>query len=113
MKKIRLAVYMIAFGVLFTSCELQVKPDKTIITENVEAIKLAADGAGTNFVTPNIFDADGNLCINVNSPSELIGEPMELWMGVGNEKAGTLVGHVTPSLFIIGVVMFNKVERAP
>ena len=95
MKKIRLAVYMVAFGVLFTSCELQVKPDKTLKTDNVEASKIAPDGAGTNFEFPNTFDADGNLCINVNSPIELVGEPMELWMGVGNEKAGTLVGHVT------------------
>jgi hypothetical protein len=52
-------------------------------TSPVEAIEL------------NTFDADGNLClIGGDSPQE-IGTPMELWMGVGNEDAGTLVGSVT------------------
>jgi hypothetical protein len=53
--------------------------------------------AGNNYVHPNTFDGAGLLCvkgINQNNP-QLIGTPMELWMGVGNETAGMLVGYVT------------------
>ena len=94
MKKIKLAVYMIAFGVLFTSCELQVKPEKTGKPDKLEASNVTPDGAGTNFVTPNIFDAEGNLCIGHGENDQTVGTPMQLWMGVGNETAGKLVGYV-------------------
>ena len=56
--------------------------------------KLVTLGAGTNYTLPNSFDGGGLICFNANG-SQPVGSPMELWMGVGNEKAGTLVGHVT------------------
>jgi hypothetical protein len=44
---------------------------------------------------PNTFDANGNLCVIGGTSPQDLGTPMELWMGVGNESAGTLVGTVT------------------
>lgn len=43
----------------------------------------------------NTFDANGNLCISGGNTPQEIGTPMELWAGVGNEDAGTLVGYIT------------------
>lgn len=53
-------------------------------------------GAGTNYTIPNIFDASGLLSAPAGEyNTQPLGSPMELWMGVGNETAGTLVGYVT------------------
>ena len=43
----------------------------------------------------NTFDANGDLCISGGTTPQEIGTPMELWAGVGNEDAGTLVGYIT------------------
>lgn len=50
--------------------------------------------AGTGYTDPNTFDCSGLLAAQANG-TQTTGTPMELWMGVGNETAGTLVGYVT------------------
>ena len=49
----------------------------------------------TGAAAPNTFDANGDLCISGGTTPQEIGTPMELWAGVGNENAGTLVGYIT------------------
>lgn len=74
--------------VVFLGCS-----DESMNSSDSESLSLFK--AGTSFQAPNLFDKDGNLCINVNSPYDQVGKPMQLWMGVGNKKAGTLVGTAT------------------
>jgi len=53
-------------------------------------------GAGSNYTFVNSFDGGGLLCSKDGSYNDQpLATEMELWMGVGNEKAGTLVGTVT------------------
>jgi hypothetical protein len=62
--------------------------------------RLGAAGNG-NF-TPNTFCwANG---------AQAIGSPMELWMGVGNETAGMLVGHAT--LYKVGSQGYVRIDLA-
>lgn len=90
MKKISY-VWLLFAVLLFTNASCT--QDSISSTEN-DGLSLLSK-AGTNFIGPNTFDKNGNLCINLNSPDDQVGKPMQLWMGVGNEKAGTLVGTVT------------------
>lgn len=90
MKKIN---YLWLLGVFMILSTTSCSEDIMSSAENDDLSTLAK--AGTSFDLPNTFDKDGNLCINVNSPDDQVGKPMQLWMGVGNEKAGTLVGTVT------------------
>lgn len=83
----KLLTIMIAFSFLLVGC------DKDIESLEVEN-DLMLKKAGTSFTDPNTFDADGNLCLLADQTEQEEGTPMELWMGVGNEKAGTLIGHV-------------------
>lgn len=64
--------------------------------KNMGAPVSESEGTGTNYTAPNIFDASGMLSVaaGVNNEQPL-GSPMKLWMGVGNETAGTMVGNVT------------------
>ena len=65
-------------------------------TGNSGGTGTASSGAGTNYVSPNTFDGSGNLAVAGGLYNgQNIGTPMELWMGVGNTSAGTLVGYVT------------------
>lgn len=82
----KLFTLMFAFSLLLVGCEKEM--------ESVEVDSDLLKKAGTQFVNPNGFDAEGAYCVLENAPDELAGEQMQLWMGVGNEKAGTLVGHV-------------------
>lgn len=83
----KLLTIMIAFSFLLAGC------DKDL--ESLDNEMNLLEKAGTNFLNPNTFDADGAYCILASqTPQELAGEQMEIWMGVGNKKAGTLVGHI-------------------
>ncbi len=79
---------MIAFSFLLAGCD---KDMESLEVDNVELKK-----AGTRNTDANTFDAEGKYCIVVNQdPIEpLDGKQMQLWMGVGNAEAGTLVGYV-------------------
>ena len=57
-------------------------------------VSTPAAAAGTGYTFPNTFDCSGLLAARANG-TQTPGTPMELWMGVGNETAGMLVGHVT------------------
>lgn len=81
----KLLSLLIAFSFFMAGC------DKDM--ESLENDTLELKKAGTNFTDPNTFDAEGKYCVQVNGDG-LVGEQMEIWMGVGNEKAGTLVGHI-------------------
>lgn len=88
MKKYIFKIAMLSIVFWFAGCTGDsFNTEEAISIENLQK-------AGTGFEDPNTFDANGNLCIAVNGSQE-IGTPMELWMGVGNANAGTLVGHVT------------------
>ena len=85
----KLLSIMIAFSFLMAGC------DKDMESLEYENGILQLKKAGTNFEYPNTFDAEGKYCLLApQTPEDLAGEQMEIWMGVGNEKAGTLVGHV-------------------
>ncbi len=78
---------MIAFSFLLAGC------DKDM--ESLEADNALLKSAGTSFTSPNIFNANGAYCLLANqTPTSLAGKQMQIWMGVGNENAGTIVGHV-------------------
>jgi len=81
----KLLSILIAFSFFMAGC------DKDMESLDNDALQLKK--AGTNFSDPNTFDAEGKYCIQVNGEG-LVGEQMQIWMGVGNEKAGTLVGYV-------------------
>lgn len=84
----KLLIILIAFSFLLAGC------DKDM--ESLDNNTLELKKAGTNFTNPNTFDADGAYCVLApQTPGDLAGEQMQIWMGVGNEKAGTLVGHVS------------------
>lgn len=83
MKKVLLTITMFSLIFWFTGCD----EDSLTPQESVDLVTL--NKAGTGIDVPNTFDVDGYLC--GTEPME----PMELWMGVGNETAGTLVGHAT------------------
>lgn len=83
----KLLSIMIVFGFLIAGCD----KDMESLTNENEILQLKK--AGTIFEYPNTFNVDGAYCIQVNG-SGLVGEQMEIWMGVGNEMAGTLVGHI-------------------
>lgn len=56
-----------------------------------------AGAAGNGYTYPNTFDCAGKLAVyggHGQFDPQLPGTPMELWMGVGNETAGMLIGHV-------------------
>jgi len=90
MKKLLFTITMFSFLFWFSGCN-----EDPLLSSGSDDFAIL-NKAGTNLEFPNTFDVNGNLCINVNSPDDaLVGKPMELWMGVGNEKAGTMVGHVT------------------
>lgn len=67
----------------------------------------APKGAGSGYVNPNTFDSDGMLSIVAN-PGQAPGTPMELWMGVGNENAGMLVGYVT--FYYVGMQGYVQID---
>ena len=79
---------MIAFSFLLAGCDKEM--------ESLELDNAALKSAGTRNVVPNTFDAVGKYCgLAIQTPPDYKGSrQMELWMGVGNEKAGTLVGYV-------------------
>jgi hypothetical protein len=92
MKKLFIIV-VIAFGVFFAGCEKEMESMEPMEPENDIGI---LKKAGTNYSDPNTFDAAGNLLYTGGTYNTQDSDtPMELWMGVGNAKAGTLVGHVT------------------
>ncbi|MHC4435762.1 MAG: hypothetical protein ACYS3S_00265 [Planctomycetota bacterium] len=67
----------------------------------------APKGAGSGYVNPNTFDSYGMLSIVAN-PGQAPGTPMELWMGVGNENAGMLIGYVT--FYYVGTQGYVKID---
>ena len=75
----------------FATAACDIRPDSPD-----EGVGVATSAAGPGYKNPNTFDGAGNLAVvgGVYN-TQAIGTPMELWMGVGNETAGTLVGHVT------------------
>ncbi len=82
----KLFTMMIAFSFLLAGC------DKDMESLGVDNDLLKS--AGTEFEMPNIFDAEGKYCDQVNGVG-LVGTQMEVWMGVGNQNAGAKVGYVT------------------
>jgi hypothetical protein len=70
---------------------------KQICILAIVAVTALISFASGSAAAPNTFDANGDLCLigENNNTSQAIGDPMELWMGVGNELVGTLVGKVT------------------
>ena len=84
----KLFTMMIAFSFLLAGCEKEM--------ESLEVDNAALKSAGTGFLDSNTFDAVGKYCgLAFQTPTDYKGSrQMELWMGVGNEKAGTLVGYV-------------------
>jgi len=61
---------------------------------SIEEILLGKAGNKNPGIEANYFDSNGNLCL-INYGWQDAGTPLELWMGVGNENAGTKVGEVT------------------
>jgi len=61
---------------------------------SIEEILLGKAGNKNPGPDANYFDSNGNLCL-INYGWQDTGTPLELWMGVGNEDAGTKVGEVT------------------
>ena len=92
MKKLLLLAMVSTIGLFFISCEKELTSDLT--TSQDPAMKKPS-GAGTNFFIPNRFDASGLTIKGEPTSNYGLGDPMELWMGVGNEKAGTLVGSAS------------------
>lgn len=90
MKKLYYAFSLFLLTFWFTSCnDESLLPSENNILETVNK-------AGTNLTNPNTFDVNGILCdLGENTLQGELNTPMEIWMGVGNEKAGTLVGRVT------------------
>jgi hypothetical protein len=71
--------------------------------------------AGTNILTPNTFNQPGKLLyVNLPSNPQTPCSQLELWGGVGNANAGTLVGHVYFSLNLNGTLhvkyLFNDLD---
>ena len=90
MKKILFLIpALILAGILFTSC--QESPD-------VNSSENSLDKAGTGYDIVNTFNCAGLLSGPDPLPTynqQPLLTPMELWVGVGNEVAGMLAGHVT------------------
>ncbi len=79
-----LAIFAFVGAFAFVGCEKQMESDgpTSSVTEGVSLFK-----AGNGNLIPRVFNMDGKLCPGGT-------QPMELWMGVGNSAAGTLVGTV-------------------
>jgi len=90
MKKLIFTLTLISFIFCFTGCNedaLNLSSEDNLTTLNK---------AGTGFENPNTFDQNGNYFnLALQTPENLTNTPMEIWMGVGNEKAGTLVGRIS------------------
>lgn len=90
MKKLFFTIAFFSFIIWFTGCN----EDSLISSETDDLATF--NKAGTNLMYPNTFDANGVLCVlGENDLKGTLGTPMEIWMGVGNKKAGTLVGRIT------------------
>jgi len=92
MKKRIFTITLLTFIVLFTGCN----EDSITFSEEIslESLKAGNDNPKTDPADANYFDLTGNLCIK-NFGYQPEGTPLELWMGVGNQDAGTKVGEVT------------------
>ncbi len=89
MKKLFFTIMLLSFMFCFTGCN----EDSLVSSENDDLATF--NKAGTALTYPNTFDAEGILCVlGDNKLQGELGTPMEIWMGVGNEKAGNLVGRV-------------------
>jgi hypothetical protein len=83
----KLLTFMIAFSFLIAGCDNDM--------ESLELDNAMLKKAGTRFTVPNTFDGEGAYCVLADqTPDNVAGKQMQLWMGVGNAKAGTLVGYV-------------------
>ena len=91
MKKIKITSILLTLILSFTSCSDEgLISDSDIITQS----KAGNDNPNTDAANANFFDAFGNLCV-ANYGDQTPGTALELWMGVGNQNAGTKVGEVT------------------
>ncbi len=93
MKKLFFGILAGAFGLWISGCEMPIDSEPLVSGDTgVNELKKA----GTGYSDPDTFDVNGYLCgIGGAYNTQAIGTPMELWMGVGNETAGSLVGYVT------------------
>jgi hypothetical protein len=84
----KLVTLMIAFSFLLAGCDKEM--------ESLELDIAELKKAGTRNEDPNTFDAVGIYCMLADqTPTDYKGiRQMELWMGVGNKNAGTLIGYV-------------------
>lgn len=92
MKKLIFTLTLVSFIFCFTGC------NEDSLTLSAEDNLATLIKAGTGFENPNTFDNIGNYFnLAPQSPVYLTDTqtPMEIWMGVGNEKAGTLVGRIS------------------
>lgn len=85
-------VTVVALLAFLAGCSQQQSPTEAATTDQL----IGLSKAGTGYIDPNTFNGNGDLCaIGGDYNTQQIGSPMELWMGVGNETAGSLVGYVT------------------
>lgn len=90
MKKLFFTIILFSFIFWFNGCS-----EGSILSSENDDVEVF-NKAGTNLESPNTFDASGILCVlGDNELQGTINTPMEIWMGVGNNKAGTLVGRIT------------------